>query len=202
MMNHKGGAKHRGVITGLLAAAMCLTLGSTAWADRDMGEHHGMSMEGHGHGSYGHGRGHGMQALHPHNAASNFLKMAPALKLSDDQIKQLTKLRDDYIDKNAKTEEQLKASYGDVARAIFAEDIDVKATNALVDKVGSMESKLWHAYVQQLHDIKALLTAEQKQALKDMWKTRRHGMDDMHGNMPRGHGDMPMGHGDMMHKGM
>lgn len=195
MMNPKGNAQGKGVITGLLVTALFLTLGATtAWAERDMGEHHGMSMEG--HHDKGYSMGHGMRALHPHNAASHFLKMATALKLSDDQVKQLTKLRDEYIDKNAKTEEQLKAGYGDVARAIFAEDIDVKATNALVDKVGAMESQLWHAYVQQLHDIKAMLTAEQKQALKDMWKKkRRH-------DMGQKHGDMPMGHGDMMRQGM
>jgi len=197
MMNHMRITKQGGAIAGLVAVAMFLTLGSaTAWADRGMGEGHGMS------GGYAHGMEHGMRAMRPHNAASHFLKLGPALNLTDDQIKQLTKLRDDYIDKNAKAEEQLKASYGDVARAIFAEDIDVKATDALVDKVGSMESQLWHAYVQQLHDIKAMLTAEQKQALKDMWKKPRHGMGGKHGDMPKGHGDMPMGHGDMMRKGM
>ena len=201
MMNHERSAKHGGAIAGLVAVAMLFTLGSApAWADRGMGEGHGMSG-GYDHGM-GHGMEHGMRAMQPHNAASHFLKMRSALNLTDDQIKQLTKLRDDYIDKNAKTEEQLKASYGDVARVIFAEDIDVKATDALIDKVGSMESQLWHAYVQQLHDIKAMLTAEQKQTLKDMWKKPRHGMGDMHGDMPKGHGDMPMGHGDMMHKGM
>ena len=201
MMNHKRNTKHSGAVAGLLAAAMLFALGSaTAWADSGMGEGHGMSG-GYDHGM-GHGMEHGMRAMQPHNAASHFLKMRSALNLTDDQIKQLTKLRDDYIDKNAKTEEQLKASYGDVARAIFAEDIDVKATNALVDKVGSMESQLWHAYVQQLHDIKAMLTAGQKQALKDMWKKPRHGMDGKHGDMPKGHGDMPMGHGDMMRKDM
>jgi len=193
MMNLKGSANRIGALTGLLF----LTLGTTAWADASMGGHPGMGHEDYGHG---HGMGHlGMQIMQPHNAASHFLKMGKTLNLSDDQIKQLTKLRDEYIDKNAKTEEQLKASYGDVARAIFADDIDVKTTNDLVDKVGNMESQLWHAYVQQLHDIQALLTPAQKQTLKDMWKPRHHNMGEGHGDIPRHHGDMPMGQGDMRH---
>jgi len=146
---------------------------------------------------------HGMQGMQPHNAAAHFLKMGSALKLTDDQIKQLTKLRDDYIDKNAKAEEQLKASYGDVTRMIFADDIDVKEADGLVDKVGKMESQLWHAYIGQMHDIKAMLTVEQKQSLKNMWKRHPHEMGEKHGDMPMHHGDMPMGHGDMpMDKGM
>jgi Spy/CpxP family protein refolding chaperone len=205
MMNLKGSANRTGALIGMVAAAF-FTLGSTAWANPEMGGHPGMSGEGYGHGmghGMGHGGEHGMQALQPHNAATHFLKMSKALNLTDDQVKQLTKLRDDYIDKNAKAEEQLKASYGDVGRTIFSDDIDVKEADALIDKVGKMESQLWHAYVQQLHDIKAMLTPEQKQSLKDMWKHHPHEMKEKHGDMPMGHGDMPMGHGDMpMNKGM
>ena len=201
MMNLKGSAKRTGAVIGI-AAATFFTLGATAWANPEMGGHPGMSMDGYGHGM-GHGGEHGMMALQPHNAAAHFLKMSKTLKLTDDQVKQLTKLRDDYIDKNAKTEEQLKASYGDVARTVFGDDIDVKQADELIDKVGKMESQLWHAYVQQLHDIMAMLSAEQKQSLKDMWKDRHHEMGEHHGDMPMGRGDMPMGHDDRpMHKGM
>ena len=195
MMNFKGSANRMGALIGMVAAAF-FTLGATAWANPEMGGHPGMSKDG-----YGHGMEHGMMGLQPHNAAEHFLKLSKALKLTDDQVKQLTKLRDEYIDKNAKTEEQLKASYSDVARMIFADDIDVKEADALIDKTGKMESQLWHAYVQQLHDIKAMLTPEQKQELKDMWKKPRQEMGEMHGDMPNRHGDMPMGHGDM-NKGM
>jgi Spy/CpxP family protein refolding chaperone len=185
MMNIKGSATRRGTLIGMLTAALFI-LASGAQANPEMGGHPGMSE-----GGYGHGMGHGMVGLQPHNAAEHFLKMSSALKLTDDQVKQLTKLRDEYIDKNAKTEEQLKASYGDVARTIFSDNIDVKTADDLVDKVGKMESELWHAYVQQLHDIKAMLTAEQKQTLKNMWKRPYHGMGENHEGMPMQHrGDM------------
>ena len=198
MMNFKRSANRMGALIGMVAAAF-FTLGTTAWANPEMGEHHGMSKDGYGHGM-GHGMEHGMH-MQPHNAAAHFMQMSKSLKLTDDQMKQLTKLRDDYIDKNAKTEEQLKASYGDVARMLMGDDIDVKQADELIDKTGKMEAQLWHAYVQQLHDIKAMLTTEQKQELKDMWKRPHHGMGEMHEDMSKHHGDMPMGHGNM-DKGM
>ena len=52
-----------------------------------------------------------------------------------------------------------------------------------------MDGQLWHAYAQQLHDIKAMLTTAQKQSLHNMWHDGHHGM---HGDMPMPHGDMPM----------
>jgi Spy/CpxP family protein refolding chaperone len=189
MMNIKSGAKSAGAVVGLVAAAL-FALSTPAGANPAMGDHC-MSMPGHGMEH--------MSPMEPHNAAAQFLKMAPMLKLSDNQVQQLTKMRDQYINNNAKTEEQIKAAYSDLARAMFSDEFNVAQTTTLVDNIGKMESQLWHAYLQQVHDIKALLTPEQKQALKDMWKHPHHGMMEDH--MPKGHGDMPMGHDDM-HKSM
>jgi Spy/CpxP family protein refolding chaperone len=176
MMNITSGAKSAGTLVGLVAAAL-FALSTPAGANPAMDGHY-MSMHGHGH----------MSPLEPHNAAAHFLKMAPMLKLSDSQVQQLTKLRDQYINNNAKTEEQIKAAYSDLARAMFSDEFNVAQTTTLVDNIGKMESQLWHAYLQQLHDIKALLTPEQKQSLKDMWKHPHHGMMEDH--MPKGHGEM------------
>lgn len=197
MMNFKERVQRASVTASLLAATMFFTLDSPAWANPDQDCHPGMSMGGHGHGmGMGGGMGYGMHGLQPHNAAEHFLKMSSSLKLSDEQIKQLTKLRDEYIEKNATTEQQLKVAYGDVPRILYADDVDMNAANALFEKIGKMDSQLWHAYAQQLHDIKAMLTSEQKQALSSLWQDRHRSMEGMHGDMPMGHGDMPM------HKGM
>lgn len=192
MMNIKSGAKSAGALVGLVAAAL-FALNTPAGANPAMGGHC-MSMHGHGMES----------PMEPHNAAAQFLKMAPMLKLSDNQVQQLTKMRDQYINNNAKTEEQVKAAYSDLARAMFSDEFNVTQTTTLVDNIGKMESQLWHAYLQQIHDIKALLTPEQKQVLKDMWKHPHPGMhpgimEERHGHPPmgdEGHGDMPMGHDD------
>lgn len=189
MAIHQENTRPTRIITGLLAGAMFFTLGAAAWANPEMGGHPGMPMEGHGQMGMGGGMDYGMHGLQPHNAAEHFLKMGPSLKLTDDQTKQLTKLRDDYIQKNATTEEQLKAAYGDIGRTLYADDVDLNAADALFGKIGKMEGQLWHAYAQQLHDIKAMLTPEQKKALKDMWKEGHDKMGEWHGDMPM-HKDM------------
>lgn len=187
MMNIKEHIQRTAAIAVLTATTLFFAAGSSfALADSEMGCHSGIGMGGHG---YGHGMGYGMHGMRPHNAAEHFLKMGPSLNLTDSQIKQLTKLRDEYIEKNATTEEQLKVAYDDLTRALYGDSVDMNTVNALFDKIGKMDGQLWHAYAQQLHDIKAMLTTAQKQSLHNMWHDRHHGM---HGDMPMPHGDMPM----------
>lgn len=191
MTNYKGRIQRTATLTGLAAAALLMLFGmgaSTAWAERGPECHTGMGMHGHGMDMMGDRMG--MHGMHPHNAAKHFLKMAPALNLTDSQIKQLTTFRDEYISKNATAEQQLKADYDDLRSALYGDSVDMNTVNDLLSKIGKLDAQLWHAYTQQLHDIKALLTAEQKQSLHDMW---HHGMHD---NAPMPHGNMPM------HKGM
>lgn len=197
MKNINGRVQRLITAAGLTVTVLVFSVGmSTAWADRDMHCHSGMGMgmDEHGHGmGMWNGMGHGMHGLHPHNAAEHFLKMGSALNLTDSQIKQLTKLRNDYIDKNSTAEEQLEAANDDLSRALYGDSVDMKTVNTLFEKIGKLDGQLWHAYAQQLHDIKAMLTPDQKQYLHDMWHGGHSGM----------HHDMPSHHGDMsMHKGM
>ena len=193
MINLKGRVQRTITITGFATTVLILLFGmgaSTAWAERGMGCHTGMGMSGHGHGGMGMmAGGMGMHGMRPHNAAKHFLHMGPSLNLTTAQIKQLTKLRDDYIDKNATAEQQLKAAYDDLGRALYGDSVDMDAVNTLFGKIGKLDGQLWHAYAQQLHDIKAMLTPEQKQSLDAMW---HHGMRD---GMPMPHHNMPMNKG-------
>ena len=115
MMNFKGYLQRTAAIAVLAATTLFFAAGSSfSLADSEMDCHSGIGMGGH---NYGHGMGHGMHGMRPHNAAEHFLKMGPSLNLTDSQIKQITKLRDEYIEKNATAEEQLKVAYDDLARA-------------------------------------------------------------------------------------
>lgn len=155
-----------GLVAALLTAVLSLAVLSTAFASPDMGRSHGISMGRHCDKDMGHGK----HVLHPHNAANHFLKMKSPLNLSDEQVKRLTAMRDDYITKNAAAEQQLKAANDDLRPLLYADDVDLDAVNAQLGKIGKLESQLWRAYAQQMHDIKALLTAEQKKALSSMWQ--------------------------------
>ncbi|TPW16177.1 MAG: hypothetical protein FD130_1073 [Halothiobacillaceae bacterium] len=167
-------------------ATLCFLTGHPAWAAPDMGAHHGQSM---GHSGHGMGHGNQMQGYGPHNAADHFLKMGSHLKLSAEQNKQLTTLRDSYIEKNALAEEQLNAAQSDIGKTLFGDEVDLTAANALLDKIGKLESQLWRAFAQQLHDIKALLTPEQKKALNAMRKSHHGATSDTTDAMPMHHGD-------------
>jgi Spy/CpxP family protein refolding chaperone len=182
-----------GLVTALLTATISLAAASTAVASPETGGPHNMPMSDHCDRDWGHGMHH-MRGMHmrPHNAAEHFLKMKSALNLSDDQIKRITAMRDDYISKNATAEEQLEAANDDLGPLLYADDVDLDAVNAKLDKIGKLEGQLWRAYTKQLHDIKALLTAEQKKNLNAMWQDHRQ----MRESMPMPSGDMPM------HRGM
>jgi len=176
---------HKAMSAGVLTAAIfCSTLVPSASADPERAGHKGTGNPDSGQ-EMRHGKGHDMHALRPHNAAEHFLKMAGPLKLTDGQIKQLTQLRDDYIQKNAASEDQLKAAFNDLGRALYADDIDVSATNGLLEKIGKLDGQLWPVFVQQLHDIKALLTPEQKKTMKTMWEKGPHAMEKKPGEAPR-----------------
>jgi len=119
--------------------------------------HTGMSRHGH----YSH-------MLRPHNAAAHFLGMAKLLQLTDKQTSRLTVLRNAWIDKNSVNEARLTAAHSDLRRLIKADSIDLKAVDRTLAQIGSLESGLWRAFARQLHDIKSMLSARQKQQLADM----------------------------------
>jgi hypothetical protein len=128
------------------------------------GASHKGGMMGGGHGSK-HGKGH---QLKPHNAAVHFLKMADKLNLDDAQLSQLRLKRNAYTEAHAVHTAQLKAAQADLKRALHAEFIDLNHTKALLSTTGKLEAILWPAFVEQLHDIKAMLSDAQRKRLKGM----------------------------------
>ncbi|GMR00208.1 MAG: hypothetical protein BMS9Abin18_1046 [Zetaproteobacteria bacterium] len=127
-----------------------------------------MGMSHHGH--HGH-------MFKPHNAAVHFLGMAKPLQLTGKQISHLVTLRDTWIEKNSMNEARLAAAHADLQRLIMAGPIDLKAVDRTLAQIGPLESGLWHAFARQLHDIKSMLSVEQKQQLAKMHrKMSRHGM--------------------------
>jgi Spy/CpxP family protein refolding chaperone len=177
MRNHRKNAIYRSLVLAASAAAL-ISIGSLSLADQKPGAGDQMKQHREMHN--------GMKGIRPHNAAEHFLTMKTTLKLSDDQVKQLTKLRDDYIKDNATTEEQVSAGYSDLPNLLYADNVDVSSTNDKIDNLLKMETQLWHAYTQQLHDIQTILTPEQKKILSESW-------EKAHADMGA-HGDMPMHH--------
>ena len=68
--------------------------------------------------------------------------MGQYLNLTTDQVKQLTKLRDDYIEKYATTEEQLKVANEDLGRALYGDSVDMNAPRVGSRACGRSLSKI------------------------------------------------------------
>jgi Spy/CpxP family protein refolding chaperone len=194
MRKFRTGANFKDLVSIVAAAALFLLGGAATWADAGKCGGHNTSMGGGGCMGMDQDTSFGKRGLRPHNAAEHYLTMHSFLNFTDAQVAQLLKLRDAYIDKNATAEEKLKAAYDDLSRTLYADGVDMKSVNALLDQIGKLESQLWRAYAQQLHDIRAMLTPEQKDSLTQRWENAHRDMGGMRGGM---HADMPMHHGSM-----
>ena len=206
MPSQKTDMKHASFVASLMTAMVLLMTAVPASASPQMGGPHGTPMDRDYHPGMNYGMHYGMRANRPHNAAEHFLQMRSSLDLTDDQVKKLTTLRDDYITKNSTAEQQLNAAYDDLRRTLYADDVDLNAANTMIDKIGKLEPQLWRAFAQQMHDIRAMLTADQKKALNDLSRDYYPHMmrGVVPGDMPMNPSDdMPMRPGDMpMHRGM
>lgn len=187
---------------GLGAAALALGAAAPAAVAHPM---HGGGMEMHEHGWHGH-EGHHDYLLKPHNAAMYFILLGHELGLDQNQMQQLIKMRDQYIQNNAVAKEQVKADQMDLKwllmSNIAAQDFDKNAINGKLEDIKKLKTQLWTAYVDQLQSINQLLTAEQKKRLMDMMAERAHG--GPHGKPPHGRpgmGGPGMGSGMEMHDG-
>jgi len=182
MKNRRESYYRFGVIAVVLAIVLFTAMGSSVWACSDKGSQQDVAKQKQSD------MGDAKHKLRPHNAAVHFLGMATRLDLTHEQTARLVKLRDDYIVKNATGEAQLKAANHDLAGLLHADDVDMKAVNARLDKAGKLESQLWQAFAQQLHDIKAMLTPEQKMALNGKQRMGQAGMAGKYCNLPNAKG--------------
>jgi Spy/CpxP family protein refolding chaperone len=139
-----------------------------------MGMGPGMDMPPGGGMGMGMGERGGDHGLQPHNAAVHFLRMADALGLDAGQLDKLRKLRDAWIDNNAAAEAHLEAAQNDLKALLFADTIDTKAVETKLAEIGPIEGQLWRAFAQQLLEIKAMLTDDQRARLRE--RMRRHPM--------------------------
>ncbi len=168
----------------LVGALMCapLAVGTpTVMAAEHGSGHHKMGgmMGGEAHGS-GHGGSHGMghkgggKSMQPHNAAVHFLQMSQMLDLDSHQQMKIRQIRDTYNDRNAADEARLSAATADLKSLIHADPMDMEIIDQVLTRKASLEGRLWRAFVSQLHDIKAILTDDQKARLRAK-HMRKHG---------------------------
>jgi len=62
----------------------------------------------------------------------------------------------------------------------MTDSINLKAVDQALTKISTLETSLWHAFARQLHGIKTMLSAKQKQKLSEMHHMKMHHTIGMH----------------------
>lgn len=117
------------------------------------------------------------------------------LGLTDAQVKQLSALQDGAQKARAQAMEQMRAVHQAIARASEGERFDEAAVRSAFDRMGTLHTEMGMAMLRTRHQVRQLLTPEQRQKLDGM----ESGMMGM-GGMMNGKGgmeDCPMMRGGM-----
>ncbi len=112
------------------------------------------------------------------------LKNKEELGLSDKQVKEIKdlkiKTKKDLIRKKA----EIDIVALDIKAAMWGKKIDTGAINSLIDKKYDLKKEKAKSLVGACAAIKGILTEEQKDKLKDLWKKCKK--EKMHGSMMKG----------------
>jgi len=121
------------------------------------------------------------------------LKNQDELDLTDKQIKEIKKLKietkKDLIQKNA----EIDIIALDIKAEMYGKQIDTDAVDKLIDKKYDLKKEKAKSLVRACAGIKEILTSEQKDKLKDIWKKCKKEM--MKKSMMKGKMKCPMMHG-------
>ncbi len=105
---------------------------------------------------------------------AHFLKENQAeIGLSDEQVDQIIDikfaLKKDLVMKKA----EIEVVKLDIKRSVYERTVDVEAVNDLIDQKYAIKSEKSKATVQALADIKNILTDDQYEAMKSIWKNKK-----------------------------
>lgn len=146
----------------LLAVAVGLVLlfASPAWA--------------HGH--------HGCVGHHGHGGPIGFYLMnQDQLGLSKKQVDRLVALKVSFMKTKIMEKAQIKVLHVEIMQLMMQRNVDVKAVQEKVSKVLAHKRRIMNAKVQAIADAHRVLTAQQYEMVKAMW---REMMRMHHGLMP------------------
>ncbi len=93
---------------------------------------------------------------------------AEELGLSEDQIEALRNRHAEAKKQMIQIGSQIKMDMVDVHLAIMREEIDMKAAEAKIREIAKLKGDMFMAMVQAMHDIKHILTPEQRKKVKAM----------------------------------
>ncbi|HXV83484.1 MAG TPA: Spy/CpxP family protein refolding chaperone [Candidatus Binatia bacterium] len=95
------------------------------------------------------------------------------LNLSPDQVATLEKIRTDYRDQTTSIREQLRAVEGELATVLENTPANLIEAKAKIEQAEKFRSELRYLRVEALENGKSVLTAEQRDQLKNLVSSRR-----------------------------
>ena len=120
----------------------------------------------------------GAKSFGPGNPSRNFgrgltgLKMFIELNLSDAQKSDVMSVLNKYQDKRESTREKLREARGTLANAMQSEEINEDGVRTAYRQVSSIQEDLLVFRIQMRSELKALLTPEQSELLKEKRERR------------------------------
>ena len=134
--------------------------------------HHGMGCPvcggGMGHGMCGCGKGlGGIKAIFK-MMPWKIMMHACELGISEDQIEAFRKRHAEAQKQMIQIGSQIKMDMIDVKNAVMRENIDMATAEAKIREIGKLKGDKFMAMIQAMHDMRQILTPEQRNKVKEM----------------------------------
>lgn len=102
-----------------------------------------------------------------------YLKNADELNLTDEQRDKIVTIKIDLKKKLIRDNAEIQATKIDLFAALHKDDLDAIKIHSTIDKKYELKKGLAKASVQAIIDLNGLLTPEQKEKTKELWKKQR-----------------------------
>lgn len=137
-----------------------------------MDQHHGMHEPSRGHG-------YGMRAIFM-MMPCKIMMHAQELGISEEQVEKLRKRHTEARKEMIKLGSQKLIALIDLKDAVMREEMDLETARAKAQEAGRLKGEKLIVMIQAIHDMREILTPEQRKKVKEMvihWFKKTHGME-------------------------
>jgi Spy/CpxP family protein refolding chaperone len=127
--------------------------------------------DGPGCGRAGH---HMMQGKHDGRRGPNLERLADRLDMTEQQRAEVKAILDDSRQQMVKLREQIRENRTQLRELTGQDEFDEAAVRSIADNQGDLKAETIVLRARQRHEMKAVLTDEQRVQLDEMWKRKNH----------------------------
>jgi len=124
--------------------------------------------------SHGYGRGYGHHRGDSHG--NLFLDYADELKLTDKQVAELNRIRNNKKEKKTKLKKKFRASMAELNRMSHGKDLNKKKLVKLTKKIGALKGKMLKVRILSLYEAKKVLTDDQQKMMNEKFQKYHSGL--------------------------